>query len=315
MTGAQGELFGEVGGLFGPDLIPTTPLELLDLPRERTVAEVRAGIAERYEHHCTRPDLAPSLDLPTDGELFAPAAEPDVEAEHGPAAPSSDPREWPGGPPCGHVTGTRCGRCARPEDVARWVREQEEIDARDAARYAADYPNDPPDCARCPWSDRAPGVVCPGRGGLACSHKDEDPDHEPEPDNYPADERDDEPTYKDRRPARIAAAQARTYCGHAGGCGGEAEANGLCSFHNGGRPAVDLFDLAPSTLCDYGTPKAGEPRRCSELATHAARWVVYDGPRRDTNGLRCCRDHADYYASAWVPRYDAERGAAWIEAL
>lgn len=34
MTDAQGELFGEVGGLFGPDTITTTPLDELDLPRE-----------------------------------------------------------------------------------------------------------------------------------------------------------------------------------------------------------------------------------------------------------------------------------------
>lgn len=34
MPDAQGELFGEVGGLFGPETITTTPLDQLDLPRE-----------------------------------------------------------------------------------------------------------------------------------------------------------------------------------------------------------------------------------------------------------------------------------------
>lgn len=58
MPDEQTELFGEVGGLFGPDTIATTPIDQLDLPREtptgapvtargETVAQLRARLTEQ----------------------------------------------------------------------------------------------------------------------------------------------------------------------------------------------------------------------------------------------------------------------------
>lgn len=70
-------------------------------------------------------------------------------------------------------------------------------------------------------------------------------------------------------------------------------------------------------LCDYGTPKLGETRPCSKPATHAA--VGYQPEdeyhREHTARVECCRSHADYYASAWVPIYPSQTCSAWIEIL
>jgi hypothetical protein len=76
-------------------------------------------------------------------------------------------------------------------------------------------------------------------------------------------------------------------------------------------------------LCNYGTPKLGESRPCSRPATHRACWEIpkyhLDGSTRNvragSGSIECCRDHADYYATAWTPHYPMESGAAWIEII
>jgi len=81
------------------------------------------------------------------------------------------------------------------------------------------------------------------------------------------------------------------------------------------------FDFEPA-LCRYGSPKPGEARPCSRPATHAACWEIpathLDGTpncRAGHGRIECCLDHANYYATAWVPHYPHEVGAAWIDVL
>lgn len=84
---------------------------------------------------------------------------------------------------------------------------------------------------------------------------------------------------------------------------------------------MTLFDLIEDTRCRYGTPDPGDPtpRPCSAMATHRAVWAK-DGA---TGGIDCCRSHANYYATAWVPfsigmgfsEHDTSDAAAWIEVL
>lgn len=85
---------------------------------------------------------------------------------------------------------------------------------------------------------------------------------------------------------------------------------------------LDLLADLDVGLCRYGLPKLGEQRPCVEPATHAACWLIppayLDGtpnPRAGSGRIECCRRHADYYASAWVPRYPGEVGSAWIDVL
>ena len=78
---------------------------------------------------------------------------------------------------------------------------------------------------------------------------------------------------------------------------------------------LSFTDLAQGRLCDYGTPALGEQRPCNRPATHAAvchqrayrcapDTCGHSGPamERDEHVARieCCRDHANYYASAWA---------------
>lgn len=79
-------------------------------------------------------------------------------------------------------------------------------------------------------------------------------------------------------------------------------------------------------LCNYGTPKLGESRPCSKPATHSARWSI---PEAYTNGvphphggesgaIDCCREHANYYATAWYPlnaRSSIDPSSSWIVVL
>lgn len=83
-----------------------------------------------------------------------------------------------------------------------------------------------------------------------------------------------------------------------------------------------LFDVMTEGLCNYGTPDPGADRRCSKPATHRAVWHVpgeyFDGSpntRAGAGGIDCCREHANYYASAWFPIYPAMRDSCWIEVL
>jgi hypothetical protein len=86
---------------------------------------------------------------------------------------------------------------------------------------------------------------------------------------------------------------------------------------------LELLDTPD--LCAYGQPKLGEPRPCSRPATHAARWYTPptygDGipnSRAGAGGIRCCLDHANYYARGWlgpVLMYPAMRDAVWLEVL
>lgn len=81
-----------------------------------------------------------------------------------------------------------------------------------------------------------------------------------------------------------------------------------------------LLDALDEGLCQYGTPPPGETNRpCNRPATHGARWR--QGER--TGGVDCCRDHADYYASAWAPIHlrcgwrdpGPHHDTAWMEIL
>lgn len=85
---------------------------------------------------------------------------------------------------------------------------------------------------------------------------------------------------------------------------------------------ASLLEPLYEGLCNYGLPKPGEQRPCNEPATHGARWSIpptyLDGTpnvRAGAGGIDCCRDHANYYASAWVPIYPYEVGSSWIEVL
>lgn len=83
--------------------------------------------------------------------------------------------------------------------------------------------------------------------------------------------------------------------------------------------------LLATGLCNYGLPKPGEVRPCSEPVTHAAVWEIpptyLDGepnPRAGTGRIECCRQHADYYATSWAASgilypYSCDR--AWIDVL
>lgn len=82
-----------------------------------------------------------------------------------------------------------------------------------------------------------------------------------------------------------------------------------------------LFDVAQedARLCQYGKGDDDYPV-CARPATHGARWR--HGER--IGGLDCCRTHADYYATAWVPMHlrhgwddhgVVRDEAAWIEVL
>lgn len=86
---------------------------------------------------------------------------------------------------------------------------------------------------------------------------------------------------------------------------------------------LDLLDAIPSTLCNYGQPEFGAPRPCERPATHRARWLIpstyLDGTpnsRAGEGGIECCREHANYYASAWV-NFDLYPYSvdAWIDIL
>lgn len=91
-----------------------------------------------------------------------------------------------------------------------------------------------------------------------------------------------------------------------------------------GQLPLELLELLE--LCDYGQPKMGEVRPCSKRATHAAHWFIpatyRDGTPNSRAGeghIDCCREHADYYASAWAygpcRLYPAMTDSAWIEIL
>jgi len=76
--------------------------------------------------------------------------------------------------------------------------------------------------------------------------------------------------------------------------------------------------LADPELCAYGLPKLGQPRLCSRTAPPAARWSIPDGPRASSGEVRCCLDHANYYAQGWLSPaliFPAVLDAVWLEVL
>lgn len=76
--------------------------------------------------------------------------------------------------------------------------------------------------------------------------------------------------------------------------------------------------LDATELCAYGLPKLGQERLCSRTATHAAHWLVPDGPRASSGEVRCCLDHANYYAQGWLSPcliFPAVRDTVWLEVL
>jgi hypothetical protein len=78
-------------------------------------------------------------------------------------------------------------------------------------------------------------------------------------------------------------------------------------------------------LCEYGGPKLGEPRLCTDPATHRAHWSIPatypDGTpnsRAGAGGVDACLYHANYYATAWVvlnPLSTISPDAVWLEVL
>jgi hypothetical protein len=80
---------------------------------------------------------------------------------------------------------------------------------------------------------------------------------------------------------------------------------------------LTLLDAAANEwgVCQYGHPQ--NVGRCMRPATHRARARKAGGDTEVDVGLECCRDHADYYASAWAPLHlqvGASRGGRWDEA-
>lgn len=75
----------------------------------------------------------------------------------------------------------------------------------------------------------------------------------------------------------------------------------------------------PREGCQYGIPQPGEVPRCTAPATHAA--VSVHARAKVTARVECCRDHANYYATAWAAPHvlyypvGMTGDATWIEVL
>lgn len=97
------------------------------------------------------------------------------------------------------------------------------------------------------------------------------------------------------------------------------------------QEALDL--VFGGGLCRWGAPPGGTIGRCTERATHRARWrklgvfFLKTGPepyrlpddRPTEGGVDCCVEHANYYADAWaythVVLYPHIGEETWIEIL
>lgn len=88
------------------------------------------------------------------------------------------------------------------------------------------------------------------------------------------------------------------------------------------------FGTPDARLCDYGTPRLGNPRPCDRPATHRAvcqqgprSWPLHENPASIEGhraSIDCCLPHADYYAAAWAWPISAgwhTTDATWIEVL
>lgn len=65
------------------------------------------------------------------------------------------------------------------------------------------------------------------------------------------------------------------------------------------EPTLFHAQASQHGLCRYGYPN--QLGKCLRPATHRAVWRKQAAGVEQDGGLECCRDHANYYATAWAP--------------